>query len=374
MLAMRENHTADLFEQPAGTHPQCLTDAAVDQALALDAAVAIGVSGGKDSQACTIAVMRHLDAIGHKGPRVLVHADLGMVEWDASLPGCKTLADHYGLELIVVRRAAGGLMERWESRWQSSVRRYAEMETVTLVMPWSSSALRFCTSELKTQVITPELRRRFKNRPIINVTGQRRQESIARAKLSISAYDLRASRPGSPMLNWRPILDWRIEEVFSEISAAGLALHEAYTTWNTSRVSCRFCVMSSRPDLAAASQDPASIPLYRRMVRLECDSSFAFQSGKWLADVRPEHLDEESISRVAMAKQAAARRQAAEAVLPKDLRYVDGWPTFVPTMEEAALVAEMRREVAAAVNLDIRYTTAAQVQDRYRDLFALRAA
>jgi tRNA(Ile)-lysidine synthase TilS/MesJ len=48
--------------------------------------VAIGVSGGKDSAAVAIATNNYLNAIDHKGPRILIHADLGVTEWKASLP------------------------------------------------------------------------------------------------------------------------------------------------------------------------------------------------------------------------------------------------------------------------------------------------
>jgi hypothetical protein len=54
--------------------------------LAAGAPVAIGVSGGKDSCAAALATVEHLDAIGHQGPRVLIHSDLGRVEWRDSLP------------------------------------------------------------------------------------------------------------------------------------------------------------------------------------------------------------------------------------------------------------------------------------------------
>ncbi|MHB8317452.1 MAG: hypothetical protein ACYDCW_17210, partial [Acidithiobacillus ferrivorans] len=64
----------------------------VSELLEQNAVVAIGVSGGKDSDACAIAVSRYLDQIGHRGPRVLVHADLGRVEWADSLPSCERLA------------------------------------------------------------------------------------------------------------------------------------------------------------------------------------------------------------------------------------------------------------------------------------------
>ena len=47
--------------------------------------------------------------------------------------------------------------------------------------------MRFCTSELKTAIITRELRKRFPGRDILNVTGVRRQESDARSKMPVAA-------------------------------------------------------------------------------------------------------------------------------------------------------------------------------------------
>ena len=55
----------------------------IDALIASGAPVAIGISGGKDSQAAALATFAHLNSVGHQGPRVLVHADLGMIEWSA---------------------------------------------------------------------------------------------------------------------------------------------------------------------------------------------------------------------------------------------------------------------------------------------------
>lgn len=49
----------------------------VNELLARDCVVAVGVSGGKDSDACAIATHHHLNRIGHKGPRVLIQPILG---------------------------------------------------------------------------------------------------------------------------------------------------------------------------------------------------------------------------------------------------------------------------------------------------------
>src|SRR5271167_998058 len=68
-------------------------DTTIADLLAAGAPVAIGVSGGKDSCAAAIATVEHLRAIGHRGEVVLVHADLGRVEWSDSLPTCERLAN-----------------------------------------------------------------------------------------------------------------------------------------------------------------------------------------------------------------------------------------------------------------------------------------
>ncbi|WP_223855348.1 adenine nucleotide alpha hydrolase family protein [Pseudomonas oryzihabitans] len=156
--------------------------AEIDALLSRDAVVAIGVSGGKDSDACALPTAAYLDQVGHRGPRLLIHADLGSVEWEQSLPKCEELASAIGWELAVVRREAGGMMERWEGRWENNVRRYADLSCVKLILPWSTPSMRFCTSELKSAVIASYLKKRFPGRDIINVTGIRRQESSSRSR------------------------------------------------------------------------------------------------------------------------------------------------------------------------------------------------
>jgi 3'-phosphoadenosine 5'-phosphosulfate sulfotransferase (PAPS reductase)/FAD synthetase len=79
--------------------------------------VAIGVSGGKDSSALAVRTMSFLDELSHAGPRVLIHSDLGRIEWQRSLSLCEDLADRLRVELIVVRRRRGDLLQRWRQRW-----------------------------------------------------------------------------------------------------------------------------------------------------------------------------------------------------------------------------------------------------------------
>ncbi|EPE99515.1 phosphoadenosine phosphosulfate reductase domain-containing protein [Rhizobium grahamii] len=342
----------------------------VDQAIWAESPVAIGVSGGKDSQAAALATFQYLDQLGHQGPRVLVHADLGVVEWKDSLRVCEELAGHLGCELLVVRRKAGDLMDRWEARWRSSVDRYAALETVTLVPCWSTPRMRFCTSELKTHVIQAELRRRYKGQTVINVTGVRREESAARSKSTVADE----GAANDSFINWRPIVDWTVREVFSAIDASGLAPHPAYREGGMSRVSCMFCIMSNIADLMAAAAQPESHDLYRRMIGLECDSSFAFQGSRWLGDVAPQLLTSDLHERLIVAKSTALWRTQAEARITEGMLYVKGWPTRMLTDAEADILAGVRAEIGALFGIECAFLDRESIHDRYAELMRQREA
>ncbi|BBQ03677.1 hypothetical protein BSFA1_88050 (plasmid) [Burkholderia sp. SFA1] len=169
---------SSLRTAPPSFHPARARDVAltpeVSALLASDAVVAIGVSGGKDSVACALAVARHLDAIGHNGPRILVHSDLGRVEWKDSGPACERLAAHLGWELLTLQRQAGDMLARWEKRWSNNVERYRDLSCVRLILPWSTPSMRFCTSELKGSLINSALNKRFPTHNIVSITGVRR--------------------------------------------------------------------------------------------------------------------------------------------------------------------------------------------------------
>lgn len=343
-------------------------DVTVDALLSENAPVAIGVSGGKDSQAAALATFRHLDSIGHAGPRILIHADLGSVEWNNSFRICEELADRLRCDLVVVRRKAGGLMERWESRWLSSKTRYEQLSTVTLVPCWSTPDMRFCTSEQKTHVITAELRRRFKGQTIINVTGVRHEESRNRARMPIADAD-----SSGRLINWRPIIHLTSDEVFDLIDSSGLQPHPAYRIFGMGRVSCRFCIMSNIADMTAASGQAESHDLYRQMVQLEIDSSFAFQGARWLGDVAAHILTPESRDALAVAKQRAIDRKEIEARITKPMLYVKGWPTRMLTDDEADILAGVRRSVADLYGFEPRFIDRHSIHARYVELIDARA-
>ncbi|MCZ2079321.1 MAG: phosphoadenosine phosphosulfate reductase family protein [Bryobacterales bacterium] len=349
----------------------------VVELLRAGAAIAIGVSGGKDSSAVAIRTAEYLDSIGHRGPRILIHSDLGRIEWRQSLPVCERLAKYVGLDLVVVRRQKGDLLDWLWQRWRDNVRRYAELSCVKLILPWPTATMRFCTGELKTAVICRELVRRYPDTSIISVSGVRREESSSRAKAAIADVQAKlcSVRARTDGIDWRPILNWSKSEVLRYLCTRQFALHEAYTVYGSSRVSCAFCVLATPGDLKAAASCEANAEIYQELVRIESDSTFAFQTTRWLSDVVPHLLSPEERESARNAKLRASVREAAETRIPDSLLYTKGWPTRMPTVDEAKLLAEVRQTVASAVGLSIGFTDAEEILNRYAELLsAARAA
>lgn len=347
----------------------------IEAALAAGAPVAIAVSGGKDSGALAIALSSYLRARGVPDGRIiLIHADLGGIEWPQTSEWVEKLAKFLGLELLVVRRKAGGLIERWRSRWANNTRRYSALECVTLIPPWSTPVLRFCTSELKVDPITAALKRRFPDAPVIlNATGIRGQESKSRLQQPISKEQPKLKRAAGIGLDWHPIPAWSLEDVFGLHREVGFPLHPAYTEYGSSRVSCSFCILAGGDDHRAAASFNGNEASYVQLVGLESESGFSFQAGKWLGDLRPDLLSPALVTGIAKAKERAVIRVAAEKRIPKDLLFTKGWPHRVPTEAEAVILAEVRRAVLATAGLTSPFATPAAIIARYNELLALKA-
>lgn len=340
----------------------------IDQLLAADVPVAIGVSGGKDSDAAAFATVERLNQIGHAGPRLLVHSDLGRTEWHESLPQCERLAERLGVDLVVVRRQAGDMLDRWLTRWANNVERYCNLECVKLILPWSTAAMRFCTSEMKTAIICRELIKRFPGQTIVSVAGIRREESPNRAKAPIARPQPRLTSAAHQTsgYDWLPILDWTKQDVIDLHTARDFPLHEAYRT--NSRVSCVFCILASKADLLASTTWPEHAGLYRAMVDLEIASTFAFQDSGWLGDLAPQLLSAAQRQGLIEAKRRARAREAIEREIPPHLLYTRGWPTCMPTHDEARLLARVRRCIGEMLDIEVSYTDADSILTRYAKL------
>jgi len=334
-----------------------------------NAPIGLGLSGGADSGAMAFAVIEYLARLGYSGTVVGIHSDLGEIEWQESLPMCEEITRLLGIELVTIHT---DLIKRWLLRWGRNAWRYANLLCVRLILPWSTPQMRFCTSEEKVELICRELVRRFPGGPIISASGIRWEESEQRKHALICKEQERLLRKkaGTWGIDWHPIIGWTYPEVRAYHEHRNIPLHSAYTRYGCTRVSCKYCMMGSKHNLMSATHCEDNIPVLRRLVTIECISTFSFQDGLWLGDLAPHLLDAELRERLAFAKEQARRREAAEALIPKSLLYKSGWPTAVPTWEEAKLLATIRNAVSAAVGIKIRYKEPDAIRAHYEQLIA----
>jgi 3'-phosphoadenosine 5'-phosphosulfate sulfotransferase (PAPS reductase)/FAD synthetase len=70
---------------------------------------------------------------------------------------------------------------------------------------------------------------------------------------------------GREWYEWLPIHDWTTAQVFAAIAAAGQKPHYAYGLGNE-RLSCIFCIMSSKNDMrVGAKHNPEILARYREL-------------------------------------------------------------------------------------------------------------
>ena len=128
------------------------------------------------------------------------------------------------------------------------------LECVKLILPWSTPSMRFCTSELKVDQITRHLKRKYPGQTILNVTGIRREESTERSKKPVCQPQIKLKgASGTDGLDWHPIIDWKLTDVLDLHDLRDFPLHEAYTKFGSTRVSCVACILATQADHLAAS-------------------------------------------------------------------------------------------------------------------------
>jgi 3'-phosphoadenosine 5'-phosphosulfate sulfotransferase (PAPS reductase)/FAD synthetase len=214
-------------------------------------------SAGKDSQAMLDYLVEQCDAA--KVPRerlVVVHADLGRVEWPGTRELAKEQAQHYGLMFYAVYRTQGDLLEHIEQRgmFPSPTARYC---TANHKRSQVWRLLTYLTAQARKEGAAPVR--------ILNCMGLRAQESPARAKRKPFDHDARASNGKRWVDVWLPIHAWSVDKVWQRIRASGVRHHPAYDL-GMPRLSCCFCIFSPRSALLLAGKhNPELLAEYVRV-------------------------------------------------------------------------------------------------------------
>jgi len=248
--------------------------------------VLINSSAGKDSQAMLDLLVTQADSEGiSRDKLVVVHADLGRVEWQGTRELAEKQAAHYGLRFEVVRRPQGDLLQQVEDRAAALAAKGKNAP------PWPSSSARYCTSDQKrgqvkrlvTQ-LTNELQAAGIARPkILNCLGIRAQESAARAKKeSFSIEDKTFSNGKRRVDTYYPIFAWSADQVWARIRQSGVEHHPAYDI-GMPRLSCVFCVLAPKSALVLAAQHNPD--LAREYEAVETRTGYSFQNGLSMTEV-----------------------------------------------------------------------------------------
>ena len=254
----------------------------ITSAMDRGAALAISISGGKDSQAMAKALVAWSKAEGYWGVNEIfaVHADLGRMEWRgeyATEPVVAAQAADLDLELHIVTRTDGrDLLGRIKDR-------RAKMAEEGKDAPFwpAPGPLRYCTSDLKREPIN-KLLRGWSH--VISAEGIRAEESDFRSKKACWTPRKRITTKSREAHTWHPILDWTEEDVWACLGGRmGPNVHPAYGLGNE-RLSCALCIMGSDPDLVNGARNNPE--LFNELLEMERDSGWRFTQRRSLEEVK----------------------------------------------------------------------------------------
>lgn len=239
--------------------------------------VEISSSGGKDSHAMVHHVAGLLRGLGILDRGVVVHADLGRMEWPGSLETARAHAEAAGLRFRSLKRPQGDLLD------QARALRH-----------WPTPSTRWCTANHKRgqilvvlgELAAEERTRRglSKTAPIriLNCVGLRAEESPGRAKRPALQIGARGSSPRRLIDMWLPIKAWSTEQVWEAVHASGWPVHPAYEK-GLPRASCIFCIYAPRAALQIGAREHPK--LLAEYVKVEREIGHEFKHHLPIADI-----------------------------------------------------------------------------------------
>lgn len=234
----------------------------------------VAFSGGKDS----IASFLHLLDIGIPRDKIeLWHHDIDglgstFMDWECTPGYCRAFAKAFGVTIYFSWREGGFKKEMLRDNTPTA-RTWFEVpgkeklrvvggkgpKGTRLKFPQVSADLsvRWCSAYLKIDVGTIAIKNqeRFNNIRTLVISGERGEESVARAKYAILEPDRADLRNGKKISRWvdrwRPVRDWKEQQVWEIIERYKIRVHPAYYLgWG--RVSCKFCIFGNANQFASA--------------------------------------------------------------------------------------------------------------------------
>lgn len=142
----------------------------------------------------------------------------------------------------------GGVMTVGGVRGKFATRRMFPQKTADLSVRW-------CSPYLKIDVAAAAIRNdpRFAESKILVVTGERREESAARARYAEIELLLKASNSRRIVHQLRPVIDWSESRVWQIIEKHLVHAHPCYFM-GYGRASCMFCIFLNADGMATNRQ------------------------------------------------------------------------------------------------------------------------
>lgn len=233
--------------------------------------VVIAFSGGKDSVACFLDL---LDRGVPKDRIELWHHDIdgtvdgsgkNFMDWPCTCDYCRVFAEAFNCKLYYSWKVGGFSREMLRENQRTAPTRFETPDGETRQVggirgklgtrrkfPQVSADLsvRWCSAYLKVDVCSTAIANqvRFQNKKTLLVSGERAQESTARAHYKIFEPDRSDNRNGKRVVRhvdrYRPVHAWDESAVWSIIERHLIRVHPAYRIgWG--RVSCAACIFGS---------------------------------------------------------------------------------------------------------------------------------
>lgn len=236
--------------------------------------VIVAFSGGKDST----ALFLHLLELGVSLDKVeLWHHEIdgregsNLMDWNCTPDYCRKFAAEFKVPIYfswkeggferemnrdnqltaptIFETPSGELMKIGGVAGKKNTRKKFPQVTADLRTRWCSAYLKIdiCSSAIRNQS-------RFNGIKTLLLSGERGEESKARAGYAISEIDRTDNRDGRKartVQRWRPIKDWSESEVWAILKRYKVVAHPAYYL-GFSRCSCQFCIFGNADQFKSA--------------------------------------------------------------------------------------------------------------------------
>lgn len=257
----------------------------------------VSFSGGKDSTATFLFLLDHgvpLDRIE------LWHQEIDgrektFFDWEITPDYCRRFAEAFGVQIYFQWKEGGfyrelmrensltapNCFELPDGRFEKVGGKRGKLST-RHKFPQCSPDLkvRWCSSYLKIDVCSSAIinQDRFRNIRTLVLSGERGEESAARAKYAIfepDRADLRNGRQFTRHVDrFRPIRDWKEQQVWDIIKRYRVRVHPCYYMgWG--RCSCKFCIFGNKNQFASAAY--ISPRQMEKIMKLEKDFGYTLK-------------------------------------------------------------------------------------------------